>query len=80
MNTELLAFEKLVALCAQNDKLIAYSGGLIVFVGYFAMSILLENMFYLRSILIALATIGSYLVFIFEELELKKLRSLPIKK
>lgn len=75
VNSLFIAIHLILLWLAQSDKLLAYSGGLIVFVGYFALGILLGNVFYLKSVLIALATIGSYLVFIFEEVELKKLKN-----
>lgn len=57
------------------DKLIAYSGGLISFLMTFILNIILTKTFFLNNAFIGLVIIGSYIIFIYEELKLKKLKA-----
>lgn len=60
---------------AMTDKVMAYSGGLLVFLILLFLNILLSEGFYLGKIIWVLAIIGSYVIFIYEAIKLKTLKT-----
>lgn len=69
----MICFHVVLLFLSKIDKSMAFIGGLIAYIIYYILYTIITNIFMLISIFWSIAIIGSYLMFIYDELKLKKL-------
>jgi len=75
INSLLICIHVILLFLSKTDKLLAYTGGLFIFVITVVLNLMLTKVFFMNRILLTLVIIGSYVFFIFEEFQLKRLKS-----
>ena len=75
INGMMIGVHGILLFLSQSDKLIAYVGGLLVFLITLGLNFLFVDSFFLRTVYISLVIIGSYSLFIYDQAKLKKLKS-----
>jgi len=70
----MICLHVILLILSKTDKRLAYIGGLVAYVFYYFLSILITETIMLKSIFWSIAIIGCYLIFIYDEIKLKRLR------
>ena len=74
INILIIGIHVLLLFLARTDKVLSYIGGLITFILFVVLNILLSKVFFLKQLFWVILIIGSYSIFIYEAIKLKRLR------
>lgn len=75
INVFLIIIHAILLYLSKSDKLMAYVGGLITFLVTIFLNVLMARVLYLGAVFWIIVIVGSYLIFIYEEIKLKRLKS-----
>ncbi|MFK7806949.1 MAG: hypothetical protein AB8F74_04020 [Saprospiraceae bacterium] len=75
INTLFLIIHGILLYLSKSEKLIAYSGGAIVFIVVIITNAFLTDAFFLINIFLILVTLGCYAIFTYDEWKLKGLKT-----